>query len=247
MRLKLIFTIGLLFCVGTIASAQQIQIDRQNRTVDVEVKEGIEVEAEIALVTIGCLSYGDTHDQAYAENLRAADKVLKAILAFGITKEDIASTRLELSENDSDDRNSRNSRQPTPRRYKAHQGWTVRVTAANAQKLIDNVVHAGANGIEEISWAVKDPGALRAKARAKALERAKVVAAELAQSVGGKLGIPLYVSDYVVEMTFVSKSQSDKKDYVDQNGVFETPEFKLQLFPEKIREDITIHVVFALE
>jgi uncharacterized protein YggE len=247
--MKFRFTIicGALLCVAPAVLSQQIEVNRQNRTVSVTVKESISVEAEIADVTIGCLNYAETHNQAYVENLQAADKILKAILTFGVPKEDITSASIELSEVSSEDTESRTTKNPKPVRFKAHQGWTVRVAAADAQKLIDVAVQAGANGIEGVAWGVKDPGALEAKARAAALVKAKAVATELANDVGAKLGSALYVSNYIAEVSYVSKRGSDKRERFDQNGVFDTPGFKLQLFPEKVIEEATIDVTFALE
>lgn len=236
-----------MLCVAPTALAQQIEVNRQNRTVSVTAKESISVEAEVADVTIGCLTYGETHNQAYAENLRVADKILKAIFGFGVQKEDITSARIELSEISSEDTASRTSKNPQARRFKAHQGWTIRVAAGDAQKLIDVAVLAGANGIEGVTWGVKDPGALEARARAAALVKAKAVAAELANDVGARLGNALYISNFITEITYVSKRGSEKPETVDQNGVFETPEFKLQLYPEKVNEEAEIDVTFALE
>jgi uncharacterized protein YggE len=247
MKLRFPIICVALLCVAPAVLSQQIEVNRQNRTVSVTVKESISVEAEVADITIGCLTYAETHNQAYAENLQKADKILKAILAFGVTKEDITTARVELSEISSEDEDSRTAKTPKPRRFKVHQGWTVRVAAGDAQKVIDIAVQAGANGIEGVTWAVKDPGALEARARAAALVKAKAVAAELANDVGAKLGNALYVSNYITEITYVSKRSSGKRETTDQNGVFETPDFKLELFPEKVSEEATVDVTFALE
>jgi uncharacterized protein len=247
MRIKLGIAVGVLLWTATAVFSQEIQVNRQNKTVEVGVKITISAEAEIADVTIGCLTYGDSHNETYNDNLRSADKVLKAILAFGVPKENISSTRIELSETDSDERDNKGSKQTKPRRFKAHQSWKIRVSAGDAQKVIDIAIQAGANGIESVEWGVKDPAAFEARARAAALEKARTVAAELAKSLDAKIGEPLYISNEMVEITYVSKRGSDKPDYVDQKGVFETPEFKLQLFPEKIQEEARVQVVFALE
>jgi len=246
--MKIGIAIAILFCSATAAFTQEIQVSRQNKSIEVRIKETISVEADVADVTVGCLTYGETHDQTYNDNLRSADKVLKAILAFGIPKESITSTRVELSENDSGERDTKASKQSTPHKFKAHQSWKIRVPAGDAQKLIDIAIKAGANGIESVEWNVKDPAALEARARAAAVEKARAVASNLAKGLGAKVGEPLMVSNEIYETTYVSKrGGSGKPDYTDQNGVFETPEFTLQLFPEKIEKEATIYVVFALE
>jgi uncharacterized protein YggE len=248
MRMKFGIVMAILFCSASTAFSQEIQVSRQNKTIEVRIKETISVEADVADVTIGCLTYGDTHDQTYNDNLRSADKVLKAILAFGIPKESITSTRVELSENDSGERDAKAAKQTTPRKFKAHQSWKIRVPAGDAQKLIDIAIRAGANGIESVEWNVKDPASLEARARAAAIEKAHTVASDLAKGLGAKVGEPLMVSNEIDEITYVSKrGGTGKPDYTDQHGVFETPEFALELFPEKIEKEATIYVVFALE
>jgi uncharacterized protein len=232
--------------VAPAASAQTIEVSRQNRTVSVEAKQRISVDAEVADITIGCLTYGDTHDQTYNENLRVADKVLKALLAAGVTKDDITSDTLGLSETDSYETKT-NSTAKKVVRFKAHQSWKVRVAAGDAQRIIDLAVQAGANGIEDVSWDVKDPSELEAKARAAALQKAQRAGTEIAEALGGKLGAPLYISNSLVEFTYVSKRGSDKGETRDLNLVLPTPEFKLQLFPQKVEKEASVSVVFALE
>lgn len=63
------------------ARSQENSINRQNRTVEVVVTESVRVEPDLANVTIGCMTYGETHDQAYETNLQTADKVIKALSA----------------------------------------------------------------------------------------------------------------------------------------------------------------------
>jgi uncharacterized protein YggE len=192
--ISLIFFVAWL-CTSHYASAQTVEVNRQNRTIEVIITDTVKVEPDVANVTVGCVSYGETHDQAYQANLATADRVIKALLAAGLSKAQIESGSLELSENAFLENSDKNPARSRARKFKAHQSWKLRVAVGEAQKLIDIVVQAGANGVEDVGWEVADEESLEAKARAAAMEKARRNAEELAKSAGAKLGPLLYASN----------------------------------------------------
>jgi len=241
MRIKLSCIVLLLS--ASAVSSQTVDVNRQNRTIEVTVSENISVDAEVADVTIGCLKHGTTHDQAYQENLRVADQVIKSLLQAGVPKENITSRRLELTESETSESSGRKGRE-----FDAHQSWVVRVSAADAQKIIDLAVQAGANGIEDVSWDVKNPESLEAKARAAALAKARETAAEIAKSLDGRLGAALFASNTVAQPFGLETAMSvTQMNYISKAGGTSEPRFSLQLFPEKVEKTATVRVVFALE
>jgi uncharacterized protein YggE len=80
------------------AYAQSVTVTPENRTIEVIATEKIRVLADIANVTLGCISYGQTHDQAFQTNADLADKVVKAVLEAGVQKSQIETDSVELSE-----------------------------------------------------------------------------------------------------------------------------------------------------
>lgn len=231
--------------------SQTIEVNRQNRTVEVVVTERVQVDADTADVTVGYIAYGQTHDQAYQANLAVADKVIKAMLGAGVAKAQIQSSSIQLSETNPGDNSDQPPATRKMRQFKAHQSWTVRVGAAEAQKLIDAAVQAGANGVEYVSWSVADPDALETRARAAAMEKARTTAAELASSVGRKLGDLLYASNVVNGLMGLLAGRNINTASASLSGTrgsgFPTPTFSLQLFPEKVERQATVRTVFALE
>lgn len=227
--------------------SQSIEVNRQNRTVEVTVTETVRAEADQAKVTFGCLSYGETHDRAYQANLETAAKVIKAILGAGISKDQIESDALELSESNAGDIPGKPSNISKLRQYKAHQSWRVRLAASEAQKLIDIAVQAGANGVESVAWEVADEESLEAKARAAAMEKARKTADELAKSAGAKLGDLLFASNTSNEVFLYARSvqTSSATLSVDGSG-FPAPAFSLKLFPEKVEKQASVRTVFAI-
>jgi uncharacterized protein YggE len=245
MRTKLSICVALLLFVAPMTFSQTNEITRQNRTVEVTVTESISVPAEVAEVTIGCLTHGQTHDQAYQENLRIADRVVKALLASGVQKEDIVSDTVELREDNLSNRSPSASSKES-QRFSAEQTWKVRVAAGVAQKIVDAAVHAGANGIESVSWEVNDPEALEAKARTAALEKARATAAEIAKGLGGNLGEPLYASNVLSGMMSLFARSGEINTQNSSIGGSSEPTFDLKLFPEKVQKSAVVRVVFAL-
>jgi len=246
MRIILGVSAVLLSCAAPAVFSQTNEINRQNRTVEVTVTEFISVPAEVAEVTIACLTHGQTNDQAYQENLRIAAGVVKALLAAGVQKGDIVSGTIELREDRSDNKEKASANARISRLFAAEQTWKVRVAANEAQKIVDAAVHAGANGIEDVSWDVRDPEKLEAKARAAALEKARVTASELASGLGGKLGEPLYASNVLSGMMALFSRGALETQNTSVGGSSE-PTFSLQLFPEKVQKSAVVRVVFALD
>jgi len=237
-------------CFAPSARSQTIDVNRQNRTIEVVVSETVQVEPDIAKVTLGCITYGRTHDEAYQANLAIADKVIKALLSAGVPKTQIESSSIELTETNSSDMSNEPSAIRKARQFKAHQSWLVRVKTSDAQTIIDDTVQAGANGIEDVTWDVADAESLEAKARTAAMEKARTTAAEIAQSAGGKLGPLLYASNTVngIMGLLAGRSLQTSEASVGAGGNgFRTPAFSLQLFPQKVEKQATVRAIFALD
>jgi uncharacterized protein YggE len=60
----LAFAVFTALVAGSAGTAQQIQVNRENRTLAVTVTETVEVQPEIALIPIGIHPYGRTQDGA---------------------------------------------------------------------------------------------------------------------------------------------------------------------------------------
>lgn len=247
MRFLLISAVGVsLFCAAT-AYSQTNDINRQNRTIEVEVSETIKMDPDIALVTLGCVTYGETHDQAYQANLQITDKVIKALLSAGLSKDQIESNTLELNETSTDDERMRPAQKG--RQFIAHESWNIRVAASDAQKIIDIAVQAGANGIEGVNWEVSDIEALEAKARAAAMKKARSTAEGIADSAGGKLGELLYASNQTngILLNADRRWRTVTVSAGGGGGGRGNPTFSLKLFPAKVEKEATIRAIFALD
>lgn len=165
----------------TAPAQQQHASDR--KTIQISATEKVQITADSATVKIGYHNLAATKDAAYAENTRAANKIIQALLDAGVPKEAIETESLKLEQEP--ERYGAKSDQPP--KYSGVQQWQIRSKASETQKIVDIAIAAGANQIEEVEWSVNDPAELEAKAYAAALKRAKDVAEQTASQTGLKL------------------------------------------------------------
>jgi len=249
--MRRILGLTFLFCFGVVASAfaQDVVVNRQNRTVDVTVTVKVSKFADLADVKFSCTSKSPIHEQAYQQNAEKANKITQALLGAGIPKNDIVTSSMytEHEELTSAQKRANPSRAP---QFEASQSWTVRVAARDAQHVIDLAVHAGANDVDNVTWMLSNPDASESQARMDALKKAHATAAEIASDLGGKLGEPIFASNQLIKTTLLDR-QSVFVNVLDaserQVTVSPKPGEALQLFPERIQTEATVRVVFALD
>ncbi|MGH7836800.1 MAG: SIMPL domain-containing protein, partial [Candidatus Binataceae bacterium] len=188
------------------ASAQQIQVNRDNRTIAVSATESVEIDAEVAVVVLGYHNYGRTHEATYNENISAADKIVDALIVAGVPKASIQTQALTLAT--ADPEKEWTPEQKEERQFEATQSWKIRLTASNTQSVVDIAVRAGANSIESIDWQVSDPKALEAKADAAALAKARTLAENMAMRLGAKIGELVYASNQTPADRFITVNAS---------------------------------------
>lgn len=221
---------------------QNIEVNRTNKTISVMAEGSTSVDAEIAVVEVGYQNFGATREETYQDAARVATQITHALQGAGIPKENIETTRLRFSQNFDQDKVleqvARN------RKFVANQVWSVRVPAQDAQRAIDVAMGSGANVLGDITWTVKDPDALEARASAIALARSRAIAEGIAHGLGTKLGELLYASNH------------EPRAYGFAGGVggggggglsMAQGSVELPLFPEKVSRDASVHAVFAMQ
>jgi hypothetical protein len=182
-----------LFSWVTIASAQDIQINRQNKTIAVTADESVTADAEVAVLVIGYHDYGPSQDLAFRENVRVAEQIAKAMLAAKVPEANIETDKLNLGRSEAEEKWTEDMKKE--RRFQARQSWHVTVPASQAQTIVDLCVSAGANEVDDVEWNVADPVALQAKAGGAALLKARNIAEQMAKGLGAKLGELVYASN----------------------------------------------------
>ncbi len=235
------FMIAVIALTGSLF-AQDIQVNRQNRTISVTADESATADAEVAVVTIGYHNYGRTQDAVFQEDVQVAERITKALLDAKVPKANIETDKLTLARTEIDEKWTADMKKE--RQFEARQSWHVTVSASEAQTVVDLAVRAGANEVDDVEWNVADPVALQAKAGAAALAKAKSIAGQMAKGLGTKLGELVYASN---------RAPAGRTDRF--MGALEVmappppppPPSKLTLFPQKVKSDATVYAVFSIE
>jgi uncharacterized protein YggE len=183
------------------AAAQDTDADHSPaQTITVVGQGQARMEPDIARVSVGVETSGESISEAVAENDTRMKAVLDALIAAGVEEKDIQTANYSISL----DRYP----EPMPRVEPATGEPAALYRVSNMANVIvrdletvgavlDTVVEAGANNIWGISFALEDPTAAEAEARADAIDNAAARAEALAELSGVTLGPVMSVSEVV--------------------------------------------------
>ena len=237
--LALALTFPLLAAIQT--PAQTIQVNKDNRTIAITATASVIVMADTATVHIGFIAYGPDKDSAYANGSTLSNAIVKALTAAGIPSNSIESENQNVSPVQEYQVHDLDAAEKSLRKFQVTQSWTVRTNAADAAKTLDIAVKAGANQSGQIDWSLKDENAPQAEAAAKALQRARSVAGEMAGGLNVKLGPLVFASNETQAQgpippprPMAAMAMADKVA-------------PLAINPRRIEKSATVYAVFAIE
>jgi uncharacterized protein YggE len=235
--------IGGIVCVliaALAAQAQQIQVNKDNRTIAITATDKATAEAETATVHIGFQLFAPDSDTAYANGSRVSNAIVSALKQSGIPDKAIQSESQGLHPNNFfNDKDSAQDR--LKKQFVLEQNWTVETSAKDAPNALHLAVQAGANNSGAIDWNVADRKELQAQAAANALTRAQVIAAQMAKGLGVKVIGLIYASNQTPEQPGPRPLQLFAKLQAPP------PVQPLAIEPRRIEEDATVYAVFAIE
>jgi len=245
--LRGLFSLVCLACAGALAgsaSAQSIQIDKNNKTIAISTTDEATATADIAAVTIGFEVYDADSESAYADGGKISHDVLDVLHKAGVEDKSIESAAQSLQRNTEFDEKDK-PEQRAKKQFVFSQSWEVSVLPQSAAEVIRAAVAAGANKSGAIDWRLSDRKALQAKAAEAALVKARAVASQMAEGLHVKLGDLIYASNQAPE--------SREFDRIELSAaLFSPPRLPpppplLELRPQTIREEATVYAVFAIE
>jgi len=221
------------------ATAQTIQVSKDNRTIAITTTDEAEAPADCAKVNIGFTTYGPDQDATYADASKTSNAIMDALHAAGIKPEAIESTEQNLSAIDDNDK----ARYAKGIRFQASQGWVVTTSADSAASVLHIAITSGANNSGNISWELADDSALGAEAASKALNHARAIADRMAKGLNAHLGPFVYASNQEPERHV---------DLFSNGGGRPLPMMKasvkpLAIRPDKISRSATVYAVFSIE
>jgi uncharacterized protein YggE len=154
---------------------------RTAHTITVAGESRLVGEPDTGLVALGVTKSGKTVSEVQGLLAAALDKVIAAVQAAGVKKEDIATSDLSLTQ-DWDWRGNR------PSGYSASTRLTVTVRdVQQVGRVVDSAVSSGLNRLDGVSYQVRDPK-WREKALGEALDNARAKAEAMARRTGAHLG-----------------------------------------------------------
>ena len=177
------------------SDAPTIQVNKDNRTIAITATDKVIVLADTATVHIGFIAYGPDSDAAYANGSSLSNAIVKALTSAAVPSDSIQSENQNVSPVQEYQVDKLTPAEKAQRKFQVTQSWTVRTNASDAARVLDLAVKAGANQSGQIDWSLKDENAPQAEAAAKALQRARTVASEMAKGLNVNLGPLLYASN----------------------------------------------------
>jgi hypothetical protein len=239
MKLALIMT-GACLCLS-VATAQTIQVDKNNRTIAVTAGDTAAADAELAGISIGFQTYAPDAATAYRQGSQLSNAVMDALKNAGVPDKSIESRSQNLSKTDFP-----YDKQPTPQEraekaYTLAQSWTVHTAAADAARVLHVAVEAGANDSGAIDWDVTDRKGLEAKAAARALVDAHAIAAQMAAGLSVTLGPLVYASNQAPERPVLPFATMGAA-----KAALPAPR-PLAIRPRQVEESATVYAVFSIE
>ncbi len=221
--------------------AQTIQVSKDNRTIAITATDSVLVMADTATVHIGFIAYGPDKDAAYAAGSGLSNAIMKALTGAGVPAEAIESENQNIAPVQEYQIDKLTQAEKAQRKFQVTQSWSARVNAADATRVLDLAVKAGANQSGQIDWSLKDENAPQAEAAAKALQRARVVAGQMASGLNVRLGNLIFASNE-------TQAVPPRPLMRAMNAmVAPAPPPPLAINPRRIEKTATVYAVFAIE
>ncbi|MGD0442724.1 MAG: SIMPL domain-containing protein [Edaphobacter sp.] len=226
-----------------LSKAQTIQVSKDNRTIAITATDTVIAMADTATVHIGFIAYGPDKDAAYAAGSSVSNGIVKALTGAGVPNDAIESENQSVSPVQEYQVDKLTPAEKAQRKFQVTQSWTVRTNASDAAKVLDLAVKAGANQSGQIDWSLKDGNAPQAEAAAKALQRARSVAGQMAAGMNVRLGVLVYASNEIQ----AEPIRPIMKDRFSGGGLAAVAAPPLAINPRQIEKSATVYAVFAIE
>ncbi len=173
------------------SSAEGSGVDRP--TISVRGHGVASAPPDVARISLRVESVSEDADEAIRDNNQRAQAVIEAATRLGVERKDIQTVDYSLW---IEERHDDNGWPTGERRYHVLNAIVIRLHEIDKTgQLLGDVIAAGANNIDGISFGVSDTGALADEARREAVAEARAKAEAMAEALGVQVGDVIYVSD----------------------------------------------------
>ena len=161
-------------------------------TLNVSATGRADAAPDRATVTAGVVTEGKTAREAMIANATLMTAVFDELDAANIPKSNITTSQLSLQPQ----YDYRNRSKPTIKGYEARNTVTVKSDDLDqVGPMLDALVRAGVNKINNVQFSIKDPKSALDKARTDAIREARNKAEDMADAAGVKLGPLLSINE----------------------------------------------------
>ena len=248
MRSSLLQCLATCLVLAGFASAQTIQINRDNKTIAISTTDEATATADIAAITIGFEVFGPEAKGVYADGGTLSQSILEALHKAGVDDKAIESSNQGVERN-TDFAEKDTAEQRAKRQFVFRQSWEVTAVPRAAAEVIRAAIAAGANQSGAIDWRLSDRKALQAKAAENALVKAREVAARMADGLHVKLGALIYASNETpnakLYIPHALQTVTVNAEAATVSNAIVIP--ALEILPQTIHEEATVYAVFAIE
>ena len=226
--------------------SQNIQVDKNNRTIAITTSDKASAEAEVARVTVGFEIYAADPASAYQQGSQLSNAILGGLRKSGITDASIESNDQKITHTEFPENDKSSEAQRLQKAFTVSQSWIVTVPATAPAAVLHVAIEAGGNESGNISWDVKDRNALQAQAAAKALERARSIATQMAAGLNTHLGALIYASNEAPQPKFNAYTVATYGVAGAERSI-PPPVAPLAIRPQQVEETATVYAVFSIE
>jgi hypothetical protein len=167
--------------------------DAPPRTITVTGEGEAAAAPDMAILSIGVQTEGDTAGAALRENSAAMAATIDKLKELGIADRDLQTSGLSINPRYDYERNRTS---PLLIGYVAANRLTVKLRdLESAGNIIDQAVQAGANSLDGVSFTFSDPGPFQDQAREDAVAKAHAKAMLLTEAAGVRLGPVLTIHE----------------------------------------------------
>jgi uncharacterized protein YggE len=224
------------------ADAQQIEVNKNNRTIAVTATDKATADAEVATVHVGFQVFAADSQAAYALGSKTSNAIAAALKKAGVEASAIQSESQNVAPVQPYEIQNLPEAEKAQRKFQVSQSWSVKTSAKAAASVLDAAVQAGANQSGQIDWDVADPDALEAQAAESALKRAHAIADQMAKGLSATLGPLVYASNQVAE-----RPMPLMKGVTPLAMAAREVTAPLAISPQKVTRTATVYAVFSIE
>lgn len=186
---------------GAAHAAQESSGYSPSQTITVVGQGSVRLEPDVARVSVGLETMGETVSEAVEANGVKMASILAALEGVGVAQEDIQTTnysvQLDRSPEPMPRASGTGSDEPQPQYRVSNMVNVIIRDLDKVSETLDAVIEAGANNIWGVSFSLEDSTDAQSDARARAVEDAQARAESLAELGGVELGPVMSMSEIV--------------------------------------------------